>query len=244
MAMRGIAPHWRAFPLLAIVLIFAFVLTSAGSGSQTAAINSGSILSITGDGSSEKVTLSINGSNLQVKGFFEGTTPAECASVGQTKLRCPMSSVDGVAIDLAGGKDAVIVADTLPIPVRAKMGAQNDSFTGAGEEDTCMGQGGKDVCTPGAGDDTCIGGGDRDSCRMGGGADVCTLGAGNDDCTGGSGEDTCRAGPGVDLCVGNTSDDLLVGGDGQDGENGGPGRDRCDPTPGPDATKSCEVILP
>jgi Ca2+-binding RTX toxin-like protein len=250
MAMRGIAPHWRAFPaaLLTILVLAILVSPTLVSGSQDVSITSGSggsILTIVGDDAVEKVTLTPAGSNLAIKGFFDGPTPEQCTVVTDRKnIQCPMSAFNSVSIDMGGGNDAVIVAGALPVPVTANMGAGNDAFTGLDEVDTCIGGDGDDGCTTGAGNDSCDMGAGEDHCNMGGGSDTCILGAGIDGCSGGAGPDTCKGLAGRDRCRGDENNDLLIGGFAHDAEVGGSGRDKCDPSPGHDALNDCEVVLP
>jgi Ca2+-binding RTX toxin-like protein len=243
--MRGTAPYLRAFPALALLAILAF--PALVSGSQDVAITSGpqgSVLTITGDDAAEKVTLTPAGSDLAVKGFFDGPTPPQCTVVTDRKIiQCPFSAFSSVSVDLAGGNDALIVSATLPVPLSADMGDGTNGFTGLDEPDTCIGGADSDSCVTGGGDDVCSTGAGADHCTMGAGRDSCTLGPGDDGCGAGAGPDTCRGEGGADRCKGEGGPDLLYGGPGHDGEIGGPGRDKCDPTPGHDVLNDCEVVL-
>lgn len=240
--MRGISPQRLAFPALVIAATLAF--PGLVSGVQQVTVSNG-VLSIQGDDLNEKVTLSLAGSNLAVKGYFgQNPTPEGCTTIEDRKtIHCPLASFGSISLDMAGGNDAVLVTETLPIPVSAKLGDGVDGFTGAGEADTCIGEAGNDVCKAGEGNDVCNGGEDVDFCGMGPGRDLCMLGAGNEGCAGGTGPDTCKGGAGSDRCRGEDGNDLLDGGAGHDGAIGGNGRDRCDPTPGNDRLNDCEVVL-
>ena len=228
--MRGIAPHRLAFPVLAAALLAAGVLLfpSPSAGQQTVALSGsggGATLTITGDDAAEKLTLSRAGDNLVVKGFFKAPTPARCTLVDQKTIHCPFSEFGSILLSMGGASDGVVVAETMPVPLRADLGDGADKFTGSEESDTCIGGPGNDGCTTAGGNDTCFGGPGGDHCLLGGGNDV------------------CRGNADTDQCLGGAGNDLLDGGAAHDGLIGGPGRDRCDPRPGNDTVKTCEVLL-
>ena len=138
--------------------------------------------------------------------------------------------------------DFVEVADPLPIPVTAHLGASSDKFIGNDEPDTCYPEGtARNRCIGRDGNDICITGQKNSDCVGGPGDDYCKTGAGSDGCWGGPGDDVCYMGPGNDGCHGGPGNDRLYGGPGEDQLYGGGGFDYCDGGPGWGQSHGCEA---
>ena len=164
-----------------------------------------------------------------------GTQPKGLPPVGETGWSPSASCAGADAIELSMGHsgDFVDVADPMPIPVTAYLGAGSDKMIGNAEMDTCYSQGSRrNRCIGGGGNDVCITGEKNSDCVGDAGNDYCETGDGSDGCWGGPGNDVCRMGPGEDGCHGEGGNDRLYGGANADQLYGGPGFDYCDGGPG------------
>ena len=151
-----------------------------------------------GAASGSTLRLSVQGSQLLVKGPMSRARPAGCHFVhGRRMAVCGLRDVGGIEVDMGPNGDFVEVEDKLPVPLTARLGGGSDKFIGNGEPDTCYSEGARrNRCVGGAGDDICITGNQNSDCVGGAGNDYCQTGAGSDGCWGGPGNDICRMGPG------------------------------------------------
>lgn len=129
--------------------------------------------------------------------------------------------LDGVAIDMGDGNDAVTLLEGSKLYGEVRLGAGNDRLTASEVEDDL-------AIDAGAGNDTVLSGAGDDLIRGGVGNDLLDGGAGDDAIHGGEGDDRLVGGLGDDFLFGEAGNDTLVGGAGNDLLDGGDGIDTAD----------------
>ncbi|MBS1881169.1 MAG: hypothetical protein JST31_16780 [Actinobacteria bacterium] len=208
----------------------------------TAATTAGQIV-IFGAASGSHLTLTTNGSRLEVHGFMAKRKPNGChLASNRMHAVCNLSQADRVELVMGNHGDFVEVDSPLPVPLTAHLGGGSDKFIGNAENDTCYPEGARrNRCVGGPGNDVCITGQKNSDCVGGPGNDYCHTGAGSDGCWGGPGNDVCIMGPGNDGCHGEGGNDRLYGGAGHDQLYGGRGHDYCDGLPGRGKSHGCEA---
>ncbi len=183
----------------------------------------------------------MSGGALLIQGYLARRSQLGC-DAGHHRLRCPLTNVTEVEVDMGPSDDKVEVVDPLPVPLTVRLGAGSDKFIGNGEPDTCYPEGSNaNGCFGGGGNDRCIVTGGNSECYGGPGNDFCQGGPGSDGCWGGAGDDVCFMGAGDDGCHGGPGNDHLYGGPGADQLYGGPGNDYCDGGPGVGRSHECEA---
>lgn len=129
--------------------------------------------------------------------------------------------LDGVAIDMGDGNDAVTLLEGSKLYGEVRLGSGNDKLTASEVEDDL-------VIDAGAGDDTVLSGAGDDLIRGGAGNDALDGGDGDDAIRGGDGDDRLVGGLGDDFLFGDAGNDRLIGGAGNDVLDGGDGIDTAD----------------
>ncbi|KRE16519.1 hypothetical protein ASE63_14955 [Bosea sp. Root381] len=126
--------------------------------------------------------------------------------------------LDGIAIDMGDGNDAVTLLEGSNIYGEIRLGAGDDTLTATEVEDDLVvdAGSGNDIVRTGSGDDLVRGGAGDDLLDGGEGDDVLQGGEGNDRLIGGLGDDFLFGGAGNDTLVGGEGNDLLDGGEGID----------------------------
>lgn len=223
--------------------LVAVVLAGLGLLLAPSAASPAGQIAIYGAPSGTHLKLSVKGQRLIVKGKMAGTHQPRCRyTYGVLKAVCRLAGASAVEITTGPSGDLVRIADHLPVPVVAYLGAGSDKFIGNGERDTCYPQGSRrNRCIGGAGNDVCITGQKNSDCVGGPGNDYCHTGRGSDGCWGGRGRDICVMGRGQDGCHGEGGDDRLFGGPGADQLYGGGGRNYCDGLPGRGKSHACTI---
>lgn len=207
------------------------------------AANPAGQITIYGANSSTRLTLTEKGSALVVKGTMSGEHQDGCRFIrGHRVAACRLAGASRIEVTMGPSNDRVIVADPMPVPLTAYLGAGRDKFIGNDEPDTCYSQGTKrNRCIGHGGNDICITGQKNSDCVGGAGNDYCHHGAGSDGCWGGPGRDICIMGPGKDGCHGEGGNDRLYGGADPDQLYGGPGFNYCDGLPGFGRSHHCDA---
>jgi len=192
--------------------------------------------------SGSHLTVTVNDGKIVVQGMMAHSKPVGCdLSANRMRATCPLSAA-ALEIDMGPENDFVVIADPLPIPVTAHLGAGSDRFIGNDEPDTCYSEGSRrNRCIGRGGDDICITGQENSDCVGGTGDDYCKTGAGSDGCWGGPGDDVCYMGAGNDGCHGGPGNDRLYGEPDDDQLYGGAGFDYCDGGPGWGQSHGCEA---
>lgn len=222
-------------------LIFALAITAL-LAVPSAASPAGQVV-IYGAPSGSHLTLSTENGRLVVDGRMADRHPHGCRLSGD-RMHAVCRLYDAAAIELQMGPagDFVYVADPMPVPVTAYLGAGSDKMIGNAESDTCYSQGSRrNRCIGGGGNDVCITGEKNSDCVGDAGNDYCETADGSDGCWGGSGNDICKMGPGEDGCHGEGGNDLLYGGANADQLYGGTGFDYCNGGPGRGQSHSCDA---
>jgi Ca2+-binding RTX toxin-like protein len=225
----------RSFLALALALIAVLVAPVAAS-------TSGQIV-IYGSPSGSHLTLYASANRIVVKGNMAATHPKGChLSADHSRAVCPVSGASMIELDMGPSGDFVEVADPMPVPVTAYLGAGSDKMIGNDEVDNCYSQGTRrNRCIGGGGNDVCITGVHNSDCVGDAGNDFCETQNGSDGCWGGPGNDVCRMGPGMDGCHGEGGNDRLYGGANPDQLYGGAGYDYCNGGPGRGKSHSCDT---
>jgi len=169
------------------------------------------IISVTGTGFPDTVSVSVSGSDLLVD------------ADGQTQSFLT-AGVTGIQMGLGAGNDTVSL---LGVPVPATVGGAggDDSITGGAGNDCLKGGAGDDTLGGAGGNDTVVGGGDDDSLKGGAGNDLIAGGPGNNTIHGGTGNDSIISGAGDNVVNGNAGNDTIVAGAGSSELFAGPGDD-------------------
>lgn len=223
---------------LAVVLVSALTVLSMPNAASPA----GNLV-IRGPESGTTLTLSMSEGRLRIEGWLARGQPQGCHFTrGRNAAVCGLDGVASIELDMGSSGDLVRVADRLPVPLSAYLGAGSDKFIGNGERDSCFSGGSRrNRCVGAGGNDVCITGSRNSDCVGGPGRDFCRHGAGSDGCWGGAGDDICLMGPGEDGCHGGPGDDRLYGGAQPDQLYGGPGHDFCDGGPGWGKSHTCDA---
>ncbi len=114
-----------------------------------------------------------------------------------------------------GGND-LLNAAAANAPVRAYLGAGNDTFLGSTGSDTIQGDAGSDSLSGNAGNDLLYAGSGDDSVYGGLGSDILDGADNSDLLDGGEADDTLYGGAGNDTLLGGAGNDSLMGGDDAD----------------------------
>lgn len=225
----------RTLPLIGVVVLFLFVLTSAASP------RAGMIV-IRAAASGSHLRLTVSGSQLLVNGRLAEARPVDCRrGRGYAATTCGLADASAITVETGPAEDKVEVLDPLPVPLTVYLGSGSDKFIGNAEPDTCYPQGtARNRCVGGGGNDVCIAAPVNTDCVGGPGNDYCRMSDGSDGCWGGPGRDECVMGGGQDGCHGEGGDDRLFGGSGSDQLYGGEGYDYCDGGPGVGRSHECE----
>ena len=163
-----------------------FVLAGSGLLMAPSAANPAGQITIYGANSSTRLTLTKKGPGLVVKGTMAGEHQDGCRFIRAHRVAvCRLAGASRIEVTMGPSNDRVIVADPMPVPLTAYLGAGSDKFIGNDEPDTCYSQGTK-----------------RNRCIGHGGNDVCITGQKNSDCVGDAGNDYCHHGAGSDGCWG------------------------------------------
>jgi Ca2+-binding RTX toxin-like protein len=218
-----------------------FALAGLGLLLAPAAASPAGQISIYGARGGTHLTLSAKGPRLVVEGRMAAEHPRGCRFTrGHLVAVCRLAGASSIEVTTGPSGDFVEVANRLPIPVTAYLGAGSDKFIGNGEVDRCYPQASRrNRCVGGGGNDVCVTGQKNSDCVGGAGNDYCHTGAGSDGCWGGPGRDACYMGPGEDGCHGEGGDDRLFGGAGADQLYGGQGENFCDGLPGLGKSHAC-----
>jgi len=228
----------RARLLMVLALAFLAVLAVPRAASPAAGV-----IVVFGAHSGSHLTVSTDNGEIIVEGMMADAMPHGCdLSANRMRATCPISGATEIELDMGPSADFIHVADPLPIPATAHLGAGSDRFIGNDEPDTCYSEGSRrNRCIGRGGNDICITGQENSDCVGGAGDDYCKTGAGSDGCWGGPGDDTCYMGAGNDGCHGGPGNDRLYGGPGEDQLYGGAGFDYCDGSPGWGQSHGCEA---
>jgi serralysin len=163
---------------------------------------------------------------------FDDVTPIKagqnCKAVkgDKTKVRCTLSKVSWVSVDL-GNKNDTLVNKTA-VTSNVLGGAGNDKLTGGSGRDVFHGGAGNDTLAGGTGGDELYGEAGNDTLRGGSAYDYLLGGPGADTIHGGDGGDSAYGGSGNDVVFGENGNDQLWGESGTDKVYGGPGNDDLD----------------
>lgn len=179
-------------------------------------------------GRSDRLTLSVVGSDLMIADPSSDLTSTVGTTVSAHEIRVPLPLITGnrVLVSLGSGDD-VFDGSSLSLTALALVvegGNGNDTLRGGAANDTLSGGDGLDVIFGNAGADSLMGG------------------LGNDELRGGAAKDTLNGGDGVDLLFGDTQDDVLTGGRGDDAIDGGTGNDSLRETGDGNATLSNSTL--
>ena len=169
----------------------------------TAALSNG-ILTVTGTGSADTITVRQSSTAITVDGVSGSFA---------------LSKVTEVRVNAGGGNDTVDLRKAGAVvtkPAHVEGGNGNDKITGGTRDDSLFG---------GKGNDNLDGGGGNDQLDGGRNNDILVGGDGNDVLDGFSGNDVLFGNDGHDRLNGDGGDDILWGGDGRDSLYGGAGRD-------------------
>jgi Ca2+-binding RTX toxin-like protein len=185
--------------LMTSVLLTIATPAAAASMVSIGPHGTGSQLQVSGDATSNDITVTRSGTTYMVTDPA-GVTPGPGCSGGGTTATCPDPSGSVVRVVVSGweGSDTLVLSAVIPGVLNG--GPQADTITGGPAADTLFGVGDADVLMGGDGSDTI---------RAGSGGDSLIGGAGNDRLFGDRGPDRIWARDGERDVVG-----------------GGPGRDR------------------
>jgi Ca2+-binding RTX toxin-like protein len=222
--------------LAAVIATLALLLVPSGASPA-------GLIVIYGAHSGSKLTLSTDGKHVVVTGNMAETKPKGCRFKRSHMVAvCRVAGASAIELVMGPSGDFVTVADRMPVPVTAHLGAGSDKFIGSGEPDTCYSEGARrNRCIGGGGNDICITGPRNSDCVGGPGNDFCRTSTGSDGCWGGPGQDICLMGPGQDGCHGEGGRDRLFGGADPDQLYGGRGFDFCNGGPGIGKSHSCNA---
>jgi RTX calcium-binding nonapeptide repeat (4 copies) len=225
----------RRFLICSLAILALLVVPSAASPA-------GQIV-IFGTHAGSHLVVTTDGGKVNVHGRMGRARPIGChLSRNRMNATCSMRGVAQIEIDTGPDGDFVHIADPMPFPVIAHLGAGSDKFIGNTERDTCYSEGARrNRCIGKSNNDVCITGRKNSDCVGGPGNDYCKTGAGSDGCWGGPGDDICYMGPGMDGCHGGPGDDILYGGANPDQLYGGAGYDYCDGGPGRGRSHACNI---
>jgi Ca2+-binding RTX toxin-like protein len=196
-----------------------------------------------GAASGSTLTLSTRGGDVVVHGNMARRAPEGCRiDRHHMNAVCPTGGQSSLEVRMGDGGDLVRVAERMPFPLIAHLGAGSDKFIGNAERDVCFSEGSRrNRCIGGPNNDVCITGPRNSDCVGGPGDDFCRHETGSDGCWGGPGDDVCIMGPGEDGCHGEAGDDRLYGGASPDQLYGGLGHDYCNGGPGWGKSHSCDA---
>jgi hypothetical protein len=225
----------RRFLICSLAILALLVVPSAASPA-------GQIV-IFGTHAGTHLVVTTEAGKLKVHGRMGRDRPIGChITRNRMNATCSLRGVAQIEIDMGPDGDFVHIADPLPFPVIAHLGAGSDKYIGNAERDTCYSEGARrNRCIGKGANDVCITGRKNSDCVGGPGNDYCKTGAGSDGCWGGKGDDICYMGPGMDGCHGGKGDDILYGGANPDQLYGGGGFDYCDGAPGRGRSHACNV---
>ncbi len=140
---------------------------------------SNGLLTVTGTGSADTISLSVNGSKIKV------------TQTGASAKNFTTNDVKKILIDAQGGNDTVTVSDSINKPCTISGGNGKDTITSGSGDDLIDGGDGNDQIKGGKGNDTLKGGKNA-------GADALFGQDGDDDLDGGNGNDFFDGGKGTD----------------------------------------------
>jgi hypothetical protein len=228
---------------IAVALAGLGLLMVPGAASPARQMSHGGEITIHGAASGAHLILKTKGPRLVVKGKMARAHPHGCRFTRRRLVAlCRLRGASRILVTTGPSGDFVVVADPLPVPLTAYLGAGSDKFVGNSEPDTCYSQGSKrNRCVGNGGNDICITGQENSDCVGGPGNDYCHHGAGSDGCWGGRGRDICIMGAGEDGCHGGGGNDRLYGGADPDQLYGGRGFNYCDGLPGRGKSHSCSA---
>jgi hypothetical protein len=134
----------RLTALIAAVVTAGGLASTASAGAAMTATVSGTTVRVVGDGAADAVTLRLSGTTIQV----------DLADDGTADLSVPQATVQGFAILLGDGDNAVHVDTsggdpTNQLPVAIQTGAGDDIIDTANGFETVASGGGDDVVSPG-----------------------------------------------------------------------------------------------
>ncbi|MCB9371582.1 MAG: hypothetical protein H6518_02240 [Microthrixaceae bacterium] len=223
------------------------IVLAAGPASATGNAGiAGGVLTYTGGGENNSVTLSVSASQYTFTDFAAGSvvagtgcTPSNGPAGPMPILNCTRNGVTAIVIDTGAGDDVaqVAVANEVPpgVTLTVKLGTGNDSWSGPNSAETVFGGAGRDSIDTRGGHDVVHGGDDADTV-FGGAGDDELFGDGGDDTLsgqadadtvdGGTGNDRVDGNEGADTVRGGPNDDMVGGGLGPDRVEGGDGKDR------------------
>ncbi|MEM1060986.1 MAG: cadherin domain-containing protein, partial [Planctomycetota bacterium] len=181
------------------------------SGYTTAFDAATGVLTITGTGGVDTLTVLDHGGNIAVD---------DGAAVTSTGVAT--ASITGLAVSALGGNDVVTVDDSLGSMIAMIYGGSGDDVLRGGlGHYVIFGEDGDDELHGGDGNDILIGGDGTDTLIGGAGADTLHGGLGDDRIEGLEGDDEIHGGNGRDSLFGGTGDDVIHGGDEADNTPGG-----------------------
>ena len=134
---------------------------------------SGGVLTVTGDGAANRVSIS---RNLDSGQLIVRSGDATIRSV-------PYAEVDSITVNLLGGEDRLGTAANVAKPMTVNGGEGSDNLATGASNDTVHGNGGNDSINTGAGNDNLFGDAGNDRMDGGGGADGFNGGTGIDTVT-------------------------------------------------------------
>jgi Ca2+-binding RTX toxin-like protein len=161
----------------------------------TVAALSGGVLTVTGTGQADTITVRQAATAITVDGVSGSFAK---------------SAVDRIRIDAGGGGDHIkldVAGAAVTRPAIIRAGSGDDVINGGLAGDYIDGEGGDDMVFGDAGNDQSAGDTGNDSL---------TGGSGNDSIAGGAGDDSISGGTGVDHMWGGDGYDLIAGGSGHD----------------------------
>jgi Ca2+-binding RTX toxin-like protein len=228
-------PLGRRFLICALAITALLVLPSAATPARQ--------LVIFGTHVGTHLVVTTHNGKVKVHGRMGRARPIGChLSRNRMNATCSMKGVAGMEIDTGPKGDFIHIADPLPFPLIAHLGAGSDKFIGNAERDTCYSEGARrNRCIGKGANDVCITGRKNSDCVGGPGNDYCKTSAGSDGCWGGPGNDICYMGPDHDGCHGGPGNDILYGGPQSDQLYGGRGYDFCDGGRGWGRSHGCEA---
>jgi uncharacterized delta-60 repeat protein len=144
---------------------------------------SGGILTLTGNGGANTISVSFNGAgNYQV------------VIDGIINQAFTFGAVNNIVIQAGTGNDIITVANGVAIATEIHGGDGNDLVSGGSGNDMIFGEAGTNILAGNSGDDVVVGG------------------AGIDIISGGNGRDVLIGGFGTDIITGDNGDDILIAG--------------------------------
>jgi Ca2+-binding RTX toxin-like protein len=226
--------------ILGLAAAALLVLPSGAASRITKATLSNGILTLTGTGGADNVSVrKIPGLSDPTASFYEISDPkgvkelpTGCFRFDKNTIHCPVELVNEIDLDLGNGDDTLEVDEGVAEDFGIKGGDGDDTLAGGSGDDEIEGEEGNDVLDGNRGNDVREGGPGNDRLKGSPGKDVAKGGSGNDKVNGGGGADRLK---------GNSGRDTLKGGGGDDRLNGGGGRDKCVGGPGSETVAGCET---